>query len=44
MNNYEEGLKLLQEKFGGGKDNIISLATISYTLHLYFLSTIRTGC
>jgi hypothetical protein len=29
MNKYEEGLKLLEEKFGGGKDNVISLATIS---------------
>jgi hypothetical protein len=29
MNNYEEGLKLLEEKFGNGKDNVISLATIS---------------
>lgn len=29
MNNYEEGLKLIEEKFGNGKDNIISLATIA---------------
>lgn len=29
MNSYEEGLKLLEEKFGNGKDNIISLATIA---------------
>ena len=29
MNNYEEGLKLLDEKFGGNKDNIVSLATIA---------------
>jgi hypothetical protein len=29
MNAYEEGLSLLEEKFGGGKDNIISLATIA---------------
>lgn len=28
MSNYEEGLALLDEKFGNGKDNIISLATI----------------
>ncbi|EHF00311.1 hypothetical protein [Enterocloster citroniae] len=26
---YEEGLKLLDEKFGNGKDNLISLATIA---------------
>ena len=29
MSNYEEGLKLLEEKFGNGKDNVISLATIA---------------
>ena len=29
MNNFEEGLKLLEEKFGNGKDNLISLATIA---------------
>jgi uncharacterized pyridoxamine 5'-phosphate oxidase family protein len=29
MNEYEEGLKLLEEKFGGGKDNAIALATIA---------------
>lgn len=29
MNKYEEGLKLLEEKFGNGKDNAISLATIA---------------
>ncbi|GHU21384.1 hypothetical protein FACS1894172_16680 [Spirochaetia bacterium] len=29
MNKYEEGLKLLEEKFGNGKDNIIALATIA---------------
>jgi uncharacterized pyridoxamine 5'-phosphate oxidase family protein len=29
MSNYEEGLKLIEEKFGNGKDNIISLATIA---------------
>ncbi|MEY8337128.1 hypothetical protein AALB16_03730 [Lachnospiraceae bacterium 62-35] len=26
---YEEGLKLIDEKFGHGKDNLISLATIA---------------
>jgi hypothetical protein len=29
MSKYEEGLKLVEEKFGNGKDNIISLATIA---------------
>lgn len=29
MSMYEEGYKLLDEKFGNGKDNIISLATIA---------------
>ena len=29
MSNYEEGSTLLDEKFGNGKDNIISLATIA---------------
>lgn len=29
MSPYEEGYKLLDEKFGNGKDNIISLATIA---------------
>jgi hypothetical protein len=29
MNTYEEGLQLLEEKFGGGKDNAIALATIA---------------
>lgn len=29
MTQFEEGLKLLDEKFGNGKDNIISLATIT---------------
>ena len=29
MSIYEEGLKLLEEKFGKGKDNVISLATIA---------------
>lgn len=29
MNEYKEGLKLIEEKFGNGKDNAISLATIA---------------
>ena len=29
MSMYEEGLKLLEDKFGNGKDNVISLATIA---------------
>ena len=29
MMNYEEGLTLLEEKFGNDKDNLISLATIA---------------
>ncbi len=29
MNKYEEGIKILEDKFGNGKDNVISLATIS---------------
>ncbi|GAU78877.1 pyridoxamine 5'-phosphate oxidase family protein [Fusibacter sp. 3D3] len=29
MEKYEEGMKILSEKFGNGKDNAISLATIS---------------
>jgi len=29
MSNYEEGYHLLDEKFGNGKDNILSLATIA---------------
>lgn len=29
MSKYEEGLKILKEKFGNNKDNVISLATIS---------------
>lgn len=29
MSMFEEGFKLLEEKFGNGKDNIISLATIA---------------
>ncbi len=29
MSKYEEGMKILHEKFGNNKDNVISLATIS---------------
>jgi len=29
MTKYEEGIQLIEEKFGNGKDNIISLATIA---------------
>lgn len=29
MGDFEEGFKLLEDKFGNGKDNIISLATIA---------------
>lgn len=29
MNRYEEGIALLEEKFGNGKDNLISLATVA---------------
>lgn len=29
MNKYEEGMKILNERFGNDKDNVISLATIS---------------
>ena len=29
MNRYEEGMEILEEKFGNGKDNVISLATIA---------------
>ncbi|MCL2286959.1 MAG: pyridoxamine 5'-phosphate oxidase family protein [Firmicutes bacterium] len=29
MNKYEKGMAILEEKFGNGKDNIISLATIA---------------
>lgn len=29
MSMYEEGLQLIEEKFGNGKDNVISLATIA---------------
>jgi hypothetical protein len=33
MNNYEKGMAILEEKFGGGKDNVISLATIDTKLN-----------
>jgi len=29
MSEFEQGLKLLEEKFGGGKDNAIALATVA---------------
>ncbi|MFA9375294.1 MAG: pyridoxamine 5'-phosphate oxidase family protein [Lachnotalea sp.] len=29
MTKYEEGIKLIEEKFGNGKDNVISLGTIA---------------
>lgn len=29
MTNFEEGFKLLDEKFGNGKDNVIALATVA---------------
>jgi hypothetical protein len=29
MTKYDEGYKLIEEKFGNGKDNVISLATIA---------------
>ena len=32
MNKYEEGMKILNERFGNGKDNVIALATISLDL------------
>lgn len=32
MSSFEEGYKLLEEKFGNGKDNVISLATIGCEL------------
>lgn len=32
MSMYEEGMNLLNEKFGNGKDNVIALATISHEL------------
>lgn len=28
MSDYKEGFKLLDEKFGNGKDNVITLGTI----------------
>ena len=40
MNRYEEGIKLIEESCGNGKDNVIALSTVvmavSYThLDLY---------
>ena len=32
MSKYEEGMQLLEEKFGNGKDNVIALTTISHEL------------
>ena len=32
MSKYEEGLKIIEEKFGNGKDNVIALATIAQEL------------
>ncbi len=32
MSKYEEGMELLDKKFGSGKDNVIALATISLEL------------
>lgn len=29
MNGFDEGFKLLEEKFGNGKDNVLSLATVA---------------
>ena len=29
MTKFEEGMKILEERFGRGKDNVIALATIS---------------
>lgn len=29
MTKYEEGMRILEERFGNGKDNVIALATIS---------------
>lgn len=31
MSNFEEGLKILEERCGGGKDNVISIATVALT-------------
>ncbi len=33
MSDYEESLKLLEDKFGNGKDNIIALSTIALDLN-----------
>lgn len=33
MNRYEEGLKLIEESCGHGKDNVIGLATIALELN-----------
>jgi len=33
MNKYEEGLTIIEESFGNGKDNVISLATIGLGLN-----------
>ena len=44
MTMYEEGLNIIEEKFGNGKDNVISLATIAREpleflyFHLCFLN------
>ncbi|WP_200804816.1 hypothetical protein [Anaerorhabdus furcosa] len=32
MNRYDEGLELINKSCGNGKDNVISVATISTTL------------
>jgi hypothetical protein len=32
MINFDEGLKLLEERFGNSKDNVLSLATIASEL------------
>ena len=29
MTKFEEGMNILEERFGNGKDNVIALATIS---------------
>jgi len=29
LNRFEEGLKIIEERCGNGKDNVISLATIT---------------
>jgi len=33
MNRYEEGMKILNDSFGNGKDNVISLATVALDLN-----------